>query len=138
MANIRQSILIRTDLNLPVGLLAAQVAHIAFEPYRLDCTGDDKGQLFDVTATYRVGTSKFEWMTSSYIFVHRVPNLESLMFFQDEATKAGLELHTWTDTIYIDISPTQKKAFKNVLVGLSLGPAESDDIKAVIGDLPLL
>lgn len=29
--NLRQSLLIRSDLNLPVGLLAAQVAHIHFE-----------------------------------------------------------------------------------------------------------
>jgi hypothetical protein len=47
-------------------------------------------------------------------------------------------VHPWEDTIYLDISPTQRKAFENVFVGFSIGPCDADVIKTIIGDLPLL
>jgi|2_EtaG_2_1085320.scaffolds.fasta_scaffold00595_21 peptidyl-tRNA hydrolase len=134
MANLIQRILVRTDLEMPVGLLAAQVAHIHAAPF---------------IQTYRVTPSpgtEFgdcvenikQWMSTPYLFVHRVPNKEVLNYFIDECTDRNVWFHEWKDTIYIDISDTQKKAFDNVTVGISIGPADSDEIKTIVGDLPLL
>ena len=132
MANLRQSILIRTDLNLPVGLLAAQVAHLHFETFRRRGTGDSAG--LPMVMTRQEG----EWAHDPYLFVHQVPNLEALDFFEHEAKKADINTESWRDTIFLQLSPTFRKAFENVKVGIVLGPDDSDKIKAVISDLPLL
>lgn len=142
MASLRQSILIRTDLNLPLGLMAAQIAHLHFESFRYHI--NDLGQLKvneDVEGDKPNMVSMAEmisWMHCPYLFVHQVPNREALEFFEKEAQKAGIQVETWKDTIYLNLSPTFKKAFENVKVGIVLGPCDSDRIKAVISDLPLL
>lgn len=126
MTNIRQSILIRTDLNLPTGLMAAQVAHIHALPL-----------LKSMTDGTRI-TELLEWKDNPYIYVHQVPNLEVLTYFSDlfdGATK--IQRLMWHDTVTVNISPTQTKAFK-LTVGMSIGPCDADLIKEVIGDLPLL
>ena len=132
MSSLRQSILIRTDLNLPVGLLAAQVAHLHFETFRKRSTGDSAG--LPIVLTQKEG----EWAHDPYLFVHQVPNSEALDFFDNEATKAGINVESWWDTIFLQLSPTFRKAFDHVKVGIVLGPEDSDKIKAVISDLPLL
>ena len=127
MANFRQSILIRTDLNLPAGLLAAQVAHIHFEYCRQQLRDDEDP----------CSTSFREWMESPYLFVHRVPNLEALSYFKVKAVEAKLPVAEWKDTVYQDLAPDIRQPF-NLTVGISIGPADSDAIKMVIGSLPLL
>jgi len=126
MANLRQSILLRTDLNFPIGLLAAQVAHI------------HAGVLIDNVLDNDPSNELREWARDPYLFVHQVPNLEVLEYFERGLDDKGMTHHVWRDTVYIDISPTQQMTFEDVKVGLSIGPADSDDIKVVIGDLPLL
>lgn len=132
MANIRQSILIRTDLNLPIGLLAAQVAHLHMETVRANV--NDLGQLI---MGERQLKDFVEWIHDPYLFVHQVPNLEVLEYFHEEAQEQNIPNYTWEDTIYINISPLFRKAFKTT-VGIVLGPCDSDRIKGVISDLPLL
>jgi peptidyl-tRNA hydrolase len=127
MANLRQSILIRTDLALEPGLLSAQVAHLHAQ-FMIHMITNDRAHTQE----------DLDWMKDPYIFVHKVPNLEVLRYFQDQAATAKIPQFEWTDTIYLNISPKQTRAFENVPVGISLGPVDSDKIKAVIGDLPLL
>ena len=124
MANLRQSILIRADLNLPTGLLAAQVAHLHMESLRSNLITEENK---DMAA----------WLTSPYVFVHSVPNKEVLGYFEEKARNDLVPVYEWYDTINMDISPTFRKVFE-VLVGITLGPCDSDKIKKVIGDLPLL
>jgi peptidyl-tRNA hydrolase len=131
MANLIQRILIRTDLNMPVGLLAAQVAHIHALPFIPALQAEKKGSHPGIQ-------SLEEWSKTPYLFVHGVPNKEVLQHFRDESIGSGLLVRDWEDTIYIDISETQRKAFDNVLIGISIGPADSDRIKTIVGDLPLL
>ena len=128
MANLRQSILIRTDLNLPLGLMTAQVAHIHALPLIASLNSSDNN--IDVE----------EWSNDPFVFVHKVPNLEVLHFFRDLAREHAEDLTTleWHDTITLSLSETQTRAFPSVMVGISLGPAHSDIIKSIIGDLPLL
>jgi hypothetical protein len=79
-----------------------------------------------------------EWLNDPYIFVHGVPNLEVLNYFIEDAKSGDIPISEWRDTVYIKISETQRRAFFPVKVGAALGPVDSDKIKAIIGDLPLL
>lgn len=142
MANIRQSILIRTDLNLPVGLLAAQVAHLHMETIRSFLSNKllklTKDSAIDFSEMGEHGAILEEWLESPYIFVHGVCSYEVLDLYFNEFKKWQIPVYEWRDTITIDISPTQKKVFKDLLVGIVAGPSDSDRIKSVISDLPLL
>ncbi|MCK9434787.1 MAG: hypothetical protein M0R32_08240 [Candidatus Cloacimonetes bacterium] len=132
MANLRQSILIRTDLGFPTGLLTAQVAHLHFEPFRKKIYSlPEPGE-----AVFQ--SEELDWMPDPYLFIHEVKNIESLEHYIKKAKEAGVNVHQWRDTVYIKMSDTQTEAIPNVLVGVSLGPCDSDKIKTVIGDLPLL
>ena len=133
--NLRQSILVRTDLNLPLGLMCAQVAHIHYELVRRNM--DDKQRV--ILDGNPLSPSTFaEWNKDPFLFVHAVPNQEALLYFIELARGKNIKVTTWDDTIYLNLSPTQQRAFEGVLIGCALGPAGSDQIKAVIGDLPLL
>ena len=137
---LKQVILIREDLKLPRGLLAAQVAHIHMESFRqVMLAGLHKKNGKSVSLQDELGDGTIhEWLKTPYIFIHGVPNLEALHFFMDEAGEKDLDVAAWSDTIYLEFSPNFKRAFPNILVGAAIGPAESDVIKSVIGDLPLL
>lgn len=144
MANIGQTIIIRTDIfELPqdMGLLSAQVAHIHFEYMRNILTQHAKIQEdhIDIPKGDEVRFNMVqEWLKHPYIFVKQVPNIESLVYFSDLAAADGVSCSSWYDTVYVRLSPTMKKAFPNTLVGISLGPDDSDKIRSVVGDLPLL
>ena len=134
MANIGQTIIIRTDIfNLPedMGLMAAQVAHIHFESMRQHIL-DTKRSKLDLTPSENM------WIKEPYLFVKKVPNIEGLNHFKHLAWEAKLPVTNWVDTVYVRLSPTMKKAFPNTLVGISIGPADADAIRTVVGDLPLL
>lgn len=129
MSNLRQTILIRTDLTFPVGLIAAQVAHIHFERFRKAIIQDD---------IKRLGNNALEWLNNPYIFVHGVPNPESLNYFRKLAKESSICVTDWTDTVFMQLASDIKIAPSNVVIGCSLGPDDSDKIKSVIGGLPLL
>lgn len=133
MANLRQSILIRTDLGFPTGLLTAQVAHLHLEPFRKRMYLSPRNSTKNVFSD-----EELEWMKDPYLFVYEVKNIESLQHYIKKAMVAGVSCNEWRDTVYIKMSDTQMEAFPTVLIGVSLGPCDSDKIKAVIGDLPLL
>ena len=138
---LRQTILIREDLGFPRGLLAAQVAHLHMEYFRQlilqrgeECvtTSSGGGLRFPTSSELR------EWLKTPYTFVHGVPNREVLEHFKQKAQAAEVPYAEWSDTVYIDISETQREAFPAVVVGIAFAPTESDIIKTIIGDLPLL
>ena len=133
MSNIRQSILIRIDLNLPKGLSEAQVAHLHFAGLRNTIL--DK--LSNCSATLSFTQDEIDWLRTPYVFVHGVPNVEVLRHFANQANNIKVQYTEWRDTIYVKVSDTQKIVVENCLVGFSM-LGESDKIKAVIGDLPLL
>jgi len=120
--NLRHTVLVRTDLGMPAGLLCAQVAHIHALPF-IHWPEDEL-----------LG----EWEQDPYLFIHGVPNLETLNYFIVQAESRKVGVLKWTDTIYMNLTPNMRVALPDILVGVSLGPDESDKIKSVIGDLPLL
>jgi len=145
MANIIQRILVRTDLGFPVGLMAAQVAHIHMEGLRwaINRNRDNKDHILmaNIQGNFRCPKEAIdlnEWLKSPYIFVHGVPNLEVLMHFREKAEKEHIPVFLWQDTVNVRVSENQNIPFKDIPVGIALGPIDSDMIKIVVGDLPLL
>lgn len=131
MSNINQTIIVRTDLfNLPedIGLLSAQIAHIHMEQIRQKLSDHDK----------EFNELENNWIRDPYLLVKKVSNKESLEYFAEKAIGSGITCTKWHDTVYVRISSETKKAFPNVLVGISLGPDDSDLIRTVVEDLPLL
>ena len=88
-------------------------------------------------ATIPISDDVWEWLKSPYIYVHGIPCLEVLNYFIKIAREKKVPYTEWHDTVYIEVSPTQR-IVENCLVGISLGPCESDAVKSVIGDLPIL
>ena len=131
--NLRQSILVRTDLGFGVGLMAAQCAHIHMEKFRNVMLNS-----FSNKEQIQLSPDMKDWLKSPYVFIHGVPNKEVLDLFVEKAKQLGVDIAEWRDTVFINISDSQREAFGNVLVGISLGPCESDRVRQVIGDLPLL
>ena len=135
--NLGQTVIIRTDLfGDNVGLISAQVAHIHMQALRhaVDRTLQS-GHLEDLEGKEN---KMKDWLKQPYIFVKQVPNKEALEYFMGLAKEAGVEVNSWYDTAYVKLSPTQNKAFENILIGASLGPDDADKIRTVVGDLPLL
>jgi peptidyl-tRNA hydrolase len=108
---------------MAAGLLAAQTAHASDAFMRKKIA---EGKKF--TAIEK------EWVAAPYISVLAVNNLEELRVVIQDAEQNGLPVHKWVDTIP---STVQKNSFiPQVLVGISIGPADFDAIKAVTGYLP--
>lgn len=143
MSNIRQTILVRTDLGFSQGLMAAQVAHIHMQLLREyilrhDMQKTSKAELQADFKTPLETNNYLDWLKSPYVFVHGVPNPEALDYFMKKAKEINIPVATWTDTVFMDLAPEMTNAFSGVLIGCSLGPCDSDLIKSVIGKLPLL
>jgi len=130
MANIGQTVVIRTDLfdlTKDMGLITAQVAHI----HAQSCF-----QLLRDGVKPNEGLSA--WLEEPYLYVKRVDSYEAFEYIRNYAlNESGISVNVWYDTVYVRITPTQQKAIK-APVGLSLGPDDSDAIRRVVGDLPLL
>lgn len=77
------------------------------------------------------------WLTDPYIFVHKVPNREVLEDIISRDPDGKVPRYKWTDTVQMNVSDSNK-IIVDTLVGVSLGPCDSDLIKQLIGDLPLL
>lgn len=123
MANIRHVVVIRKDLNLSTGLIAAQVAHIS-----------DAWMRNLIINGYKVSNNELEWCQDPYLSVLAVDNPEELNIICTQAKSAELKVHEWRDLIP---SVNLKQPLQNVLIGISIGPADFDAIKAITGNLPL-
>ena len=135
MANIQQNILVRTDLGFTQGLMAAQVAHI-HAALMIESCNDDYQLVLDMNGEQR---QQFrEWVKAPYLLVRGVSNLETLEHFKRLANDAELPVNEWRDTVFCKVADDLTLPFPDVMIGISIGPADSDKIKAVVGKLPLL
>jgi peptidyl-tRNA hydrolase len=123
MANIRHTVVVRRDLQLSPGLLAAQVAHIS-DSFMRNKLMDSEG-FFEKEET--------EWMKAPYISVLAVDTREELEAIRNHAQENGLPVYEWTDVIP---SKALQKPIKS-FVGISIGPDDFDLIKLVTGTLEL-
>ena len=125
MSNTRHVVIIRKDLQFPVGLVAAQAAHISDAFMRKRLT---EGKDFAGFAVHEM-----EWMKEPYITILAVNCLEELEIISGEAKEAGLQVHEWRDVV---VSPTLGRKI-HAFVGISIGPADSDKLALITSTLPL-
>jgi peptidyl-tRNA hydrolase len=133
MANTRLTVVVRRDLQLPPGLLAAQVAHMSDAFMRLRIVAmlksDPEIQLKDAFRENEIA-----WMPEPYISVLAVNCFEELNMIQEQAQSNELPVYEWEDLVP---SLIFKGVSMRAKVGLSIGPADFDAIKLVTGVLPL-
>ena len=143
MANRRIVLVIRKDLELPVGLAMAQAAHLCDEWLRqrvLKAVDSPRPTPKDddcppvVNLYDHFAPDEIEWMESPTVSVLSVNTPEELEIIRDEAKENGLPVHEWSDTIH---SGVLDRFINAVPVGISIGPSEDDLIKPVTGKLPL-
>lgn len=113
----KQVIVVRTDLGMPAGKLAAQAAHMGQQ------------WLIDVAESRALPTpAQREWMRDGLqtIIAKRVSSEAKLLALYDKAKEAGLAVHLVTDvglTVFEGV-PTR--------TGLSIGPHFVEDMEAVV------
>ena len=136
MANVRLAMIIRKDLQLSEGLLAAQSFHVGMEWLRQMVLGNIK---IDPTVSAKsshinLSCESIDWMESPYVAVLGVYTYEELQHVRHLAEEYSVPYTNWRDTI-------PSKAFEGQVfdtdVGLSLGPSDNDAIRKVSGTLPL-
>jgi len=132
MSNTRLTVVVRRDLQLVPGLLAAQVAHMAdaFMRERVVKAMESKEK-----SSYDIfSEEEIDWMEKPYLSVLAVNTLEELNLVLKQAQENELPIHLWWDVIPSHIFEGQ---FLECKVGLSIGPDDFDKIKIVTGMLPL-
>jgi PTH2 family peptidyl-tRNA hydrolase len=111
-------VVVRKDLNLSKGKLAAQVAHAA-----VDCALRAKQTQPDAfNAWYRQGQKKV---------VVSVPDQRSLFAVKAEAEEWNVTASLITDAGHTELEP-------GTVTCLGVGPGKNDVIDEITGDLPLL
>jgi len=133
MANIRHTVVIRKDLQMPAGLLAAQVAHMsdAFMRSKILYTLNEMNNAEEVFFP-NFSKEELDWLTNPYLSVLAVNSYEDLLEIKEHCDREQLPIHCWQDTIP---SPTFPDRSIKAFVGLSIGPADFDLIKIVTGAL---
>ena len=111
-------VVVRRDLDLGKGKIAAQVAHAAVH-CALYAEKYDKSM-------FRKWTDQGQRK-----IVVRVDTLDDLYRLKDEAVKRGI-----TSSLITDAGKTQVQP--DTVTCLGLGPADADILDALTGDLPLL
>jgi len=132
MSEIKQMIVMRTDLGMRKGKMIAQGSHasMAFMTRRVATSGQYK----------KIGVAEIlftkaerEWLNSSFAKVCvRVGSEEDLMEIHDKAKEDGLEVHLITDSGLTEFHGVPTKTC------LAIGPDYSDKIDPITGDLKLL
>lgn len=110
-------VVVRDDLKMSGGKLAAQVAHAA------------------VTCALEAKAKKTKWFAAWYAegqrkVVLRARDLEELRTLSDKASRAGLPRTLITDAGLTELPP-------NTTTCLGIGPAPENDIDQITGHLPL-
>jgi hypothetical protein len=72
-------------------------------------------------------------MKHPYFHVKAVNIPEELKVVEEDARNADLHVEVWTDLITSAVLPKREL---DTLVGISIGPCDLDDVRAVAGHLP--
>ncbi len=134
MGEVKQVIIIRRDLNMRTGKLAAQVAHASMK-ILLDRMSEDKSMLNHTRRSImlRNGSPLSQWLDGQFTkIVLYVNSVEELLTLKDNAESIKLYTALITDA--------GKTEFHNkpTVTALAIGPDYSEKIDKVTGDLPLL
>ena len=130
MSNTKLVVVLRKDLEMPVGLIAAQATHVADGWMRnrilSEIPGADPNGYFT--------NEERDWMETPYVAILGVNCKEELEHVIKISKEAGLPVNIWEDTIQLQIFENK---FPDVLVGCSIGPCDSDKLSVTTGCLPL-
>ena len=127
--NVKQAVIVRRDLNVKPGLLAAQVAHLS-SMWMIDRIGKLEAKTTEVPLL----TAQSLWIKSPTLVVLGVTNNEELeVVYQRVDSMIGDEAFVWHDTIYSELFRT----YLYTRVGLVVGPLDDEKLKQYVGDLPL-
>ncbi len=134
MSDIKMVIVIRRDLNMRTGKLAAQVAHASMKSL-LDRMTGDKSMLNHTRRSIllKKGSPLSQWLDGQFTkIVLYVISAEELLILKDNAESIGLYTALITDA--------GKTEFHNkpTITALAIGPDYSEKIDKVTGGLPLL
>lgn len=124
--NTKLQVIVRKDLNLTPGALAAQVAHLTMEWFRFDVANSNEHGL-------RLEDKQIEWLKDPYLYVLAVDNIEELNWIHEQAFADKIASREWTDVIWSE----NLKIFRETKIGVVLGPDDSDKLKLITGNLPL-
>ena len=117
MANVKQVVVVRTDLDMGKGKIAAQVGHAC------------------VLGAEYVRKSKPEWFSEWWKgqekIVLKVSNLKELEQVKQGAIEIGVPWSEVTDAGHTQIAP-------GTVTCISLGPAPEEKIDKITGDLKLM
>ena len=137
MSNTRHVVVVRKDLQMSQGLLAAQVAHMSDAFMRkVLLVALKEGQ--DAMETHGVfpdfSENELDWFEEPYLSVLAVNCYEDLVEICEHAEREKLPVNKWEDLVP---SPTIEGKSIKAFVGISIGPADFDAIKIVTGCLDL-
>ncbi|MHA2218452.1 MAG: aminoacyl-tRNA hydrolase [Candidatus Hodarchaeales archaeon] len=136
---VKQVIVIRKDLNMRTGKLAAQVAHASMavlldKMERSPVIHDVQGLIgVRYTLNLRDKSPIYQWLNDSFVkIVVYVNSLEDLLVLRDNAESIKIPTALITDAGRTEFHG------KPTVTALAIGPDKAEKIDKVTGDLPLL
>jgi peptidyl-tRNA hydrolase len=133
MSSTRMAVVLRRDLNMPAGLLAAQATHTAMlfiQEALIQRRHEGEGGSYSL----EIHMEEAEWLKQPYLAVLAVDTPEELTVIKKMAEDEHLPVRVWQDVIP---SKVLDGRVLQCVVGISIGPADSDALRKVTGTLPL-
>lgn len=134
---VKQVIVLRTDLNMRKGKMAAQAAHASMKVF-FDgghFTGEKIATVFGPAEKFQMllGPEVAEWVRGLFTkIVVGIDSEEGILELRDQAYSAGLPF-----ALIEDAGNTEFHGVKTI-TALAIGPAKAEDIDKITGELKLL
>ena len=135
---VKQVVVVRRDLNMRTGKIAAQSAHasISFLTTRLTKSTMIHNLLYLPSRLFeyklRLSIVEREWLKSGFAkIVAQVSSEEELLDIEKKAREAGLTVHLITDSGHTEFHGVPTRTC------LAIGPNYSDEIDKITGHLKL-
>lgn len=137
---IKQVIVVRKDLNMRKGKLAAQVAHASMKVFfdRMLLNSEFEPRTHRPIGTYKatinnLSSDEYNWMNGAFTkVVVSVDTEDEIYNLQDRAVEANVPC-----AVIIDNGLTEFGG-KKTTTCIALGPASSEVLDPLTGDLPLI
>jgi PTH2 family peptidyl-tRNA hydrolase len=142
MSEVKQVIVVRKDLNMRKGKIAAQVAHasmkvlldkMTFTDMSLTTPPSDNPRFTEMSMIIPKSSGLYDWLAGSFTkVVVSINSLDELLLLQTKANDAGI-----INAVITDAGRTEFHGEPTVTC-IAIGPDESEKIDIITGDLPLL
>ena len=136
---IKQVIVVRKDLNMRKGKIAAQVAHASLKVFfdKMEVIGE-YDECHTHNGSYKaiirgITPEVYDWMRGAFTkVVVSVDSEDEIYELQDKAKEAGI-----LNAVIIDNGTTEFNG-KKTTTCIAIGPASSDDLDPITGKLSLM